>query len=108
MLKKINRLSVLRASGKKQEYGTPLFKLKIFEGGEKDRFGFVVSKKIDKRAVIRNKTKRVYKKAIREFLPQIKQSGSMIFIARSKLDFTQSDKLSSLIKNVFQKAKVLK
>ena len=58
MLRKKNRLSRINVKAKSISFDTTLFKIKIFSNKEeKVRLGFVVSKKIDKRAVVRNKTK---------------------------------------------------
>lgn len=44
------------------------------------RFGFVIGKKIDKRSVIRNRTKRVIRSCIEEMLEKIKEGYDMLFI----------------------------
>ena len=69
MLKRENRLSkIVRRLGERK-FLSPLFSVGIFSNNSGNaRFGFVVSKKIDKRAVVRNKTKRVLRAAAAEFL----------------------------------------
>lgn len=109
MLKKINRLSRLKVNKIKQEFDSPLFRIKIFEDkGEEVEFGFIVSKKIDKRAVIRNKTKRVLKTVMRKILPEIKANKKMIIVAKTKIDFTKQEELENVARKVFKKAEVLK
>ncbi len=46
------------------------------------RFGFVVSKKIDKRAVARNKAKRFFRAYIEENLEKIKPGYDFLFILK--------------------------
>lgn len=46
------------------------------------RLGFVVSTKVDKRAVVRNKTKRRMREAIRPELTKIKAGVDILFIAK--------------------------
>jgi ribonuclease P protein component len=100
MLKKTNRLSSLRISGKAQKFETPLFNVKMFSGENEARFGFVVSKKIDKRAVIRNKTKRVLQKAAEDFLT--KTAGKyIVVIARRKLEFKDLVEVKKEFKRIF-------
>lgn len=46
------------------------------------RLGFVVSTKVDKRAVIRNKVKRRMREALRAELENIKNGNDLLFIAK--------------------------
>jgi ribonuclease P protein component len=48
------------------------------------RFAFVVPKKIEKKAVNRNKTKRILRESVNPILPFIKSSFDFIFITRKK------------------------
>ena len=84
MLKKRMRLkkTILKRSS---ELSTPYFNLKIqanTEGGS--RFGFIVSKKIDKRATVRNRIKRVLRSCIEESLPKIKHGYDFLFILKKE------------------------
>ena len=108
MLKNTNRSLGIKHYRAGQKYDTPLFKLTIYKGEEKDRFWFIVPKKVDKRAVVRNKTRRVYKKIINEILPDFKQKQSMIFFIKSKADFKQTEKIQKLMTQVFKKENLLK
>jgi ribonuclease P protein component len=49
------------------------------------RFGFVVSKKIDKRAVVRNRLRRQLAGAILTSLPEIKPGWGIIFLTKRSL-----------------------
>ena len=49
------------------------------------RFGFVVSKKIDKSAVVRNRTRRVLRAAIEDLLPDIKVGFDLLFVLKQPL-----------------------
>lgn len=92
MLPRQHRLSekdfpVVKKEGRKI-FG-PLFGLLIKEDQGEEReepeFGFIVSKKIDKRAVIRNKVKRRIDQALLFFLPKIKSGVKVIFLAKKSL-----------------------
>lgn len=84
MLKKETRLKKIifkRSSG----FSTPYFNLKIQTNRESvSRFGFVVSKKIDKRATVRNRVKRVLRSCIEESLPKIKQGYDLLFVLKKE------------------------
>lgn len=63
---------------------TPLFTLKIKENGLLfNRFGTVVSKKIDKRAVVRNRMKRLISSCARELNKELIQGYDILFIVKS-------------------------
>jgi ribonuclease P protein component len=109
MLKKINRLSNLRIKAKSQNLDTPLFNIKIFSGGEEEiKIGFVVSKKIDQRAVIRNETKRVLKKAAKQVLNKIKNGNKIIIFAKTKISFSEEGLVEKALEQVLKKAETLK
>lgn len=67
----------------------PLFGLLIKEDqGEERRepeFGFIVSKKIDKRATVRNKVKRRLDQALFSFLSKIKPGMKVVLLAKKSL-----------------------
>jgi ribonuclease P protein component len=50
-----------------------------------NRFGFIISKKIDKRAVVRNRTKRLIRSCIEEISGKIKQGYDMLFIIQKSV-----------------------
>ncbi len=103
MLKKYNRLAGLKIRTKGQSLDTPLFKIKVFAGKNDElKFGFVVSKKIDKRAVIRNRTKRVLKNAARRYLKKAMAGQRLIIYAKKSLDFSQADTVSKELERVLE------
>jgi len=73
--------------------GSPALMLKFSPNNlEASRIGFVVSKKISNKAVVRNKVKRRLREAMRIFLPQLKPGFDLVFFTRSgieKMDFEQ-------------------
>lgn len=60
------------------------------------RFGFIISKKIDKRAVVRNKLKRVFCQAVQQNLAQFKPGDYLFLVKRSALG-ADPDHLSQLL-----------
>jgi ribonuclease P protein component len=90
VLKKINRIKkrkefeAIRIEGK--IYQSPLFGLVVKKDEGKDKkFGMIVSKKISKRAVDRNKIRRRLAEVIRKNLSNIPEGVSGIVLAKRKL-----------------------
>lgn len=104
MLKKKNRLKKI-SGAKGKNITTPLFNLKVSESGEDaTRFGFVVSKKISKKAVLRNKTKRVLKKAARETLSKIETGKNIIIYAKKTFTYKDTEEVANnILENINKK-----
>lgn len=103
MLKQKNRLSRIakRASGEK--FSFPLLNIQITENSGGDpRFAFIVSKKIDKRAVVRNRTKRVLRKTAESFLDNLK-GKDIIVVAKKKLSFDDLEEVLKEFRKVIKK-----
>ncbi|MCX6731554.1 MAG: ribonuclease P protein component [Candidatus Parcubacteria bacterium] len=77
-------------------FSSPNLSLKIAPTTEKQsRFTFVVSSKVAKRAVDRNKIKRRARNIVRKFLPEIKkQINAIIFFRKGagKMTFSELEK----------------
>jgi ribonuclease P protein component len=103
MLKRENRLSkIIRRAGEKK-YFSPLFHVKISENKEnKARFGFVVSKKIDKRAVVRNKTKRVLRDTAKELIDSV-LGKDIVIIAKKSLSPKDREEVAKELGNILNK-----
>ena len=103
MLKRENRLSkIVRGSGEKK-YFSPLFHVRVSENNtDKARFGFVVSKKIDKRAVVRNKTKRVLREAAKALIDRV-LGKDIIIIAKKELSSKEKEEVKKELGNIFDK-----
>lgn len=109
MLKKQNRLSKINKNTKGQRFSSPFFNLVVSENGEKvSRFGFIISKKVSKSAVLRNKTKRVLAKAAEGLIEKIKVSKDIIIISKKELNWQNLDEVKKYFTDIFTKAKFLK
>lgn len=108
MLKKQNRLARISKTKEAATFSTPLFNLKILKGviGEK-KFGFIVSKKVSKSAVLRNKTKRILRTIIEEDLERIVTGKDFLIISKKQLEWKQKDEVKEILENTFKKAKIL-
>lgn len=98
MFKKKNRLpaGVLKPE---KVFNTKEFTLKVSKNNEgESRFGLVVSKKIDKRATVRNKTKRALRKIFEDRFTQIKPGLDFLIIAKGTFEEGIESKLNNLLK----------
>jgi len=108
MLKKQNRLSRILKTNKGNIYSSPFFNIKIYEGeGEAVRFGFVVSKKISTKAVVRNKTKRALRDAAEKFILKINSKKDIIIYSKKEIDFKQKEDVLESMADIFKKAKII-
>lgn len=86
----------------------PFFLLKVAPNGlSYNRYGFVVSKRIDKRAVVRNKIKRKVRRCIEEKLNNIQGGHDMLFIIKKNIADQSFDALSGLIQATLKKHRFL-
>ena len=83
--------------------------LKIAKNGlNVSRFGFVVSQKVSKKAVIRNKIKRRLRELIRKNLPRIKSGFDGVFIVNRGLEIMNFLELENVINRILEKSSILK
>lgn len=73
-----------------------------------NKFGFVVSKKISKKAVERNRMKRILREAARSNSDSIGVGGNIIFFAKKELFKKTFKEVDMEIKRLFKKAKLTK
>lgn len=73
----------LRSKGRR--FNSSFFALVVAKAKDASslRFGFVVSTKLDKRATVRNRLKRILREVIRERLPRFKNGFDVAFYIRS-------------------------
>jgi len=112
VLKKINRslsrkdFETSRKVGRL--YQTPLFGVSVFQNEYDSKelpsqFGFVISKKISKKAVIRNKIRRWLADGVRKNMNSLKTRANFVFLVKTSMLKTTVDDVESEIKNVFEK-----
>lgn len=113
MLSKKNRLKKNKNFEKVFQKGKSFQKqflfLKVVKNDlEVSRFGFIVSQKLSKKAVIRNRLKRRLREGLRHYLSEIKQGIDGVFIARPGLEKENFEELKEIIKGILSKAELLK
>jgi ribonuclease P protein component len=112
VLPKENRLKTKKdfESVLKSKHGLrldPLF-LKWKKNNSKKRFGFLVSKKISKKATIRNKIKRQLRVLVAQKIKEIKEGFDIVLIALPTVKEKKFPELKETLEELFKEAKILK
>jgi ribonuclease P protein component len=109
MLKKQNRLSRINKKKQSQFFVSPMFNIRISENTEdKVRFGIIVSKKTSKKAVLRNKTKRVLRDIIQGNINKFIKGKDIIIVSKRILNKTLKKEAEVEILELFKKTKTIK
>jgi len=94
---------------KGRRIGVPLFTLYLLRVGPSvpSRFGFVVSKKIDKRATERNRVKRIFREGVRPLLSEVKDGYDAVFWIRQRALGAPTKEVWAEIRKALGKAGVI-
>jgi ribonuclease P protein component len=113
MLKRINRINKTRELQKVYRLGkalhTPALVIKFVPNKlpeAKIRMAFVVSKKVSKRAVERNRVKRVLRESMRSFLNQLAVGDYMVIAKSAAINFNNKE-LREQVATVLKKASLI-
>lgn len=109
MFKKENRLVFGVRFNNSYNFTFPQFVLKAKKNGlDLNRFGIIVSKKIDKRAVVRNKIKRMFRDALVELNKAMISGHDILVITRTGVLNKTKEENYTAIKNALEKAGFIK
>ena len=87
---------------------SPFFTLRIARNNSADnRYGFIVSKKVDKRAVVRNNIKRRIRTCMETLHPKLVSGHDVLFIVKKEAIEQETEVLSMTIKKLLQERKLL-
>jgi ribonuclease P protein component len=92
--------------GKGFKVDSLVLKLLLEKKGKK--FGFLISKKVLKKATQRNKLKRRLREILREKVEEIKEGVRIVFIALSNLEKKDFKELKGIFESLLKKSRVLK
>jgi len=107
MLKKTNRLVSFTREPGAETYSSPFLTISATQTTEDSKFGFIISKKIDKRAVVRNRLKRQMSKFVEERLSRIDPRIKVVIVAKKQILEKESE-IHKLLEEGFLKLKLLK
>jgi len=90
-------------------YHTSLFTLVVAPAKKKTdlRFGFVVSTKLDKRAVVRHRAVRLLREAVHKLLPQLNLGFDAVLIPKRKLLLSSYEEIGALVNQSLSKVPLL-
>ena len=92
----------LRKQG--QIYQFPFFAIILKNNDlEFSRFAFIVSKKIHKRAVKRNRIKRLLRESIQLLLPRLKSNFDVVFLVKKEILGKDFQQVRSMVKKALKK-----
>lgn len=90
-------------------YKTALFSVKVAPNNlEQNRFAFLVRKKVDKRAVVRNRIRRVFRSCIEEMLSELQPRQDMLFLLERGIMDKPREELFQELKAFLQEKHLLK
>ena len=107
MLKKSRRLSSFKREAGAAVYSSPFLTISATQSTEESKFGFIISKKIDKRAVVRNRLKRTMSRFIENNLSRLESGFKVVIVARKQILEKESE-LDRILEEGFLKLKRLK
>lgn len=91
-----------------EKFQSNLFGLLVLGTGKPiTRFGFVISTKLSKRAVKRNRVKRILREQVRLLLERIKPGFDVVFLGKKPVLESNSREIEKEIKRLFKKAGLL-
>ncbi len=96
----------IRKSGKL--YDSPSFGLLVSYGKVPGRqAAFIVSKKVDKKSVVRHEIKRKLADAVDPFLNRIPQNTELVFLAKTKAATTARIEITQEVEKILHRAQLL-
>jgi ribonuclease P protein component len=111
MLPKKHRLAkaleVKRTTARGRSFFNPHAVVKYLKGSGPARLTVVTSTKVSKKAVVRNRVKRIVREAVRSLLPQL-QSGEYVIIMKAAAANVSAKTLRSSVVELFEKTKLIK
>jgi len=113
MLPKLNRLknredfSRVRKNGKVVQGDSIGIATLPTSKDNESRFGFVISKKISKNAVTRNRLKRVYREIIRNNIKDISKGYDVVFLVKKTALGKTKNEISKDVENILKKTNLL-
>jgi ribonuclease P protein component len=93
--------------GGKRFFSEGINLIRMENGQDYSRFGFVVGSKVDKRAVIRNQVKRWMREAVRIRFDQVKPGFDVVMVADKRAKELDYEGITGLIVRLLDKSRLL-
>lgn len=104
-LRKKNDFERVMRSKTSKSAATSFLKAKVFFSEEENtRIGFVVSKKVSKKAILRNKIKRRLREAARKMIPGLKPGFDVVVFTTPDIVRNDYSQIEKALAALFQKA----
>ncbi len=104
MLKKVNRLAkakdIQKTIARGRAFFSPFLTIKHLSSSQDPRFTVVVSTKVSKKAVDRNRLKRVLREVLRKNITQFKKGDYMVFLKPKAAKLPEAELLKDFSKLV--------
>lgn len=81
-------------------------KVKKATGGEA-RVGFIVGKKVSKKAILRNKAKRRLRAAVARFIEKLKPGADVVVMPRADITKRNFKEIALEVEKIFKKSRLL-
>ena len=108
MLAKRNRLPISTNTKHFLNFPAAFFSLKVGKNHTKDaRFGFIVAKKIDKKATARNRIKRQFRRFAEENCSKIKPGYDFLFRIKKEAMNQETKEIHKQIEKILKKEKLI-
>lgn len=109
MFKKKYRLGFKTKTIFERTFKTPYFTVKIAKNNLfYNRYGFIIAKRIDKRAVIRNRIKRLIRQGAEDLVKDLKEGYDILFIAAKESSSASLDEIKKIQRDLFFKEGLLR
>jgi len=109
MLKREYRLPLTKRLENASTIRTPIFTVKIARNTLScNRYGFIISKRIDKRSVKRNRLKRRFRACIEQCYLKVSQGYDLLFVLTKNAQEESTEKLCEEVKKMLYKSELLK
>jgi ribonuclease P protein component len=86
---------------------SPEINLVYQKGKDNSRFGFVVSTKVSKQAVTRNRVKRLMRESVHHMLGSITKGYDYVWFARSPIQTCSQKEVKDIIVRLLERAKLI-
>ncbi len=114
MLPKKHRLPLRTELNQVKKKGTliqgKLFSLLVRRQSKKNqssRLGFIISTKIHKKAVKRNRAKRLLSEAVISLFPEMKEGFDIVFLAKKRIIEANPEEIKKEVRELFKKAEMV-